>query len=243
MIQVEVAVPTDPTLHELLKGHPHVVFSDRHRAVGWLSFWQNGRERHVLSGVDGAEVFGLPELMDNNPMVCADRVGVPSPLGTLGLIAFGPLARAGIIAEEPTILSSFEADIQGVEEALASIPYNQPIGLHWDRKELGSVLAATCFAEVAEPDEWTEIDALYNESFGRTFFVRQTHEGDWDTKLVAGTPHAAFRYRVSPDSPRGLVEIQVMADLNGKCGAAQAMHVFNLMCGFEESLGLQSSSL
>lgn len=243
MNRVEVAVPVDQALHELLKGHPHVEFSDKSRAVGWLTFWQDGRERHVLSSSIGADVFGLTELMDNNPIVCADRVGVPSPLGTLALIALGPLARAGIIADEPTILSSFEADIQGVEEAMASIPYDLPVGLHWDRKDLGSVLAATCFAEVVEPDDWSDIDALYNESFARSFFVRHIQEGDWDTKLVSGTPWAAYRYRVNPDSPRGLIEIQVMADMNGKCGAAQALHVFNLMCGFEESLGLQSSSL
>jgi N-acetyl-gamma-glutamylphosphate reductase len=29
-----------------------------------------------------------------------------------------------------------------------------------------------------------------------------------------------------------------MADRNGKCGAAQVVHAMNVMCGFEESLGI-----
>lgn len=242
MNRVEVAVPTDPALLELLTEHPYVELSDKPRAIGWLTFWQNGRERHVLCNSQGAEVFGLIELMDNNPIVCADRVGVPSPLGTLALIALGPLARAGLIVEEPTVLTSFEASASDLEEALASIPFDQSIGLHWDQKDLGGVLAATCFVELSEPDDWHEIDALFRESFDRSFFVRHIPEGAWDTQLVLGKPWAAYRYRVSPDSPRGLIEVQVMADERGKCGAAQALHAFNLMCGFEESIGLQSPS-
>jgi N-acetyl-gamma-glutamylphosphate reductase len=29
-----------------------------------------------------------------------------------------------------------------------------------------------------------------------------------------------------------------MADINGKIGAAQYVHMMNVMCGFEESLGI-----
>jgi hypothetical protein len=29
-----------------------------------------------------------------------------------------------------------------------------------------------------------------------------------------------------------------MSDRDGKCGAAQFVHALNIMCGFEESLGI-----
>jgi N-acetyl-gamma-glutamylphosphate reductase len=35
-----------------------------------------------------------------------------------------------------------------------------------------------------------------------------------------------------------LLAIHIMADINGKAGAGQFVHTMNVMCGFEESLGL-----
>jgi N-acetyl-gamma-glutamylphosphate reductase len=35
-----------------------------------------------------------------------------------------------------------------------------------------------------------------------------------------------------------LLTVQVMIDRNGKGGAAQVVHAFNVMNGFEESLGI-----
>ena len=48
---------------------------------------QDGWSRQIVVGDASIEAGGLVELADNNPMVCADIVGVPGPVATLALIA------------------------------------------------------------------------------------------------------------------------------------------------------------
>jgi N-acetyl-gamma-glutamylphosphate reductase len=56
--------------------------------------------------------------------------------------------------------------------------------------------------------------------------------------LVAGKPFSAYRLRVVPDEPNSLLTVRLLSDPLGKCGAAQVVHAMNVMCGFEESLGI-----
>jgi N-acetyl-gamma-glutamylphosphate reductase len=69
--------------------------------------------------------------------------------------------------------------------------------------------------------------------------VREVDALTWDIEHVKGLDHAVFTTRVSPFEDRALVTVLVMADVDGKCGAAQAVHAMNVMCGFEECLGLR----
>jgi N-acetyl-gamma-glutamylphosphate reductase len=48
-----------------------------------------------------------------------------------------------------------------------------------------------------------------------------------------------YRLRVTPNDNASLLTIQVLADRDGKCGAAQVVHMMNVMAGFEETLGLE----
>ena len=56
---------------------------------------------------------------------------------------------------------------------------------------------------------------------------------------VRGKPFAVYRLRFAPDESKSLLTVQVMADSRGKCGAGQVVHALNVMCGFEESLGVE----
>ena len=63
---------------------------------------------------------------------------------------------------------------------------------------------------------------------------------DWLVSVIEHQPFAVYRLRVTPGPETSLLTIQVMADKDGKCGAAQVVHVMNVMCGFEECEGLSA---
>ncbi len=97
-------------------------------------------------------------------------------------------------------------------------------------------------AAVTTPDEPDDFDALFEEAYSRSFFVRRDETSPWDLDLVRGRPHAVYRLRLTPDEPLSLLTIQVMAARDGKAGAAQTIHALNIMAGFEETLGLEGES-
>lgn len=188
---------------------------------------------------------GLVELMDNNPMVCADSMSVPDPGSTLALIALGPLIRAGLLVEAPTLVYSFEPDPELIESYLENEGWEGGATVANAGQNLGEVLALRAICAVstpspvddADPMAFSEFDELFEEAYGRSFFVRRDETSAWDTALVSGQPHAVFRLSIGPDTPTSLLTVQVMADRNGKAGAAQIVHAMNVMAGFEESLG------
>lgn len=77
-------------------------------APSGIRFQQGAWERRIEADRPDLPVKGLIELMDNNPIVCADEMSVPGPASTLALIALGPLLRAGAPLEPPSIAFSFE---------------------------------------------------------------------------------------------------------------------------------------
>ncbi|HEY3782492.1 MAG TPA: hypothetical protein VGL56_15525 [Fimbriimonadaceae bacterium] len=226
---------TEP-VKRLLSAHPDVELLDG-SCEAEIEFEQSGIIRKVWVDKPDAEVFGLLELADNNPIVCASSVSVPSGSATLALIAVGPLIRAGILIEPPSLVYSFSPDADSIERAFVSAGWDGGATVAFEVQDLGSVLAMTAIC-VIQTVESELLDALYDGIYGGSFFVRRIEDGDWDTKLVAGQPFAAYRMRFAPDEPLSLLSIRVMAEAEGKCGPAQVVHAMNIMCGFEESLGI-----
>lgn len=229
---IDLAQSRDPEVVRLLSNHPRVAVA-RLEGDSSLRFRQGAWDREVRVGDAGTELFGLVELMDNNPLVCADVVSVPSPAATLALIALGPLHGSGLLVEAPTMVTNVSAS----ESDLAAFVGHE-VTLHVDEAPLDGVAAATVMAVIRTPDDLEDIDALYDERFERSFFVRRDEESEWNIGFVKGQPFAAYRLRIGPDQPNSLLTIRVMADLNGKAGAAQVVHAMNVMAGFEESLGI-----
>jgi len=234
---IDVAATSDPELRELLSVHPRVGEVQAGESLG-IEFKVGNWRRQVVAGKADLALAGLVELMDNNPMVCADQMSVPDPLSTLALIALGPIAWAGIVLEAPTIIASFEGNPVSVEAFLGTAGWTGGATLHTEIKSLGTVLAATAMAVISTPDVWSDIDDLYEERYGRSFFVRRDENSEWDPSLVSNQSHAVYRMRYTPGEERSLLTIQVLADSNGKCGRAQLVHAMNVMAGFEESLGI-----
>lgn len=201
--------------------------------------WQvAGRHREVRVGDVDAPLLGLPELVDNNPLVCADVFSVPDPGATLACMAAGPLILAGLLTESPTMLASVACDAAVVDGFLAAMGWRDGIAIGSAPTNFQGAAAATVMAAIATPECLDDLDDLFRERYSRSFFVVEHNESAWDVEFVIGKPYAAYRLRITPDQPTSLLTVQTMADLNGKLGAAQVLHAFNIMNGFEESLGI-----
>jgi N-acetyl-gamma-glutamylphosphate reductase len=181
---------------------------------------------------------GIVEIQDNNPLVCADAASLPNPAATLASIALAPLIQSGMLVERPALVFNFEVHESAADATLAGLGWALGARCVGEPHELGGVLALAAFAVVRSPDDLDEIDEAYEERYGRTFYVRRDEASEWSPALVAGRPFACYRLRITPDQPNSLLNVQVMADRNGKAGATQAVHLMNVMAGFEESLGI-----
>ena len=176
--------------------------------------------------------------MDNNPLVCADALSIPSPAATLALIALAPLAQAGLIEESPAIIVNTDADEAELESALVRVGWSGGFALHSEPVDLEGVLAATVMVAIPSSVEREDLFGLYDERYERSFYVRKDQSSVWDRNLVVDQPFALYRLGLAIDEPTSLLTIRVLASRDGKCGAAQAIHAMNVMCGFEESLGI-----
>jgi len=234
---VASASSIDPVIRQILSRHPRVGAVDPDATVG-LHFGQGDWSREVVIGDPSEEIYGLVEIMDNNPMVCADRVSVTGPAATLALIALAPLAEAGLIEDSPAIVFNFDTDSSELDLALKTTGWGEGAAVHCEPWDIDGVLAATVLVSIRTPDDLEDIDALFEERYGRSFYVRRDETSDWGSGVVLGKPYAVYRLRIAPDQPNSLLTVRVLADRDGKCGAAQVVHAMNVMCGFEESLGI-----
>lgn len=186
----------------------------------------------------GGEITGVVELMDNNPLVCADHASTPNIEGTLAVLALGPVLLSGLVTEPPVALFSFEADEASVNQALASVEYFHPITFGCDPHNLGNVRCIYCVAKIKPLTDFDELDAIYAERYEKSFFMRLATKDEWDTQLVSGKSFAAYRLEITEGENESLLSIHVMADKDGRIGTMSTVHMMNVMCGFEESLGL-----
>jgi hypothetical protein len=228
------ASTSNPHIQALLAKHPKVAASEG--ISPGLSF-ETSRRRSI-SMSSGSQVGGLIELMDNNPLVCTDEAWIPTPAGTLALIGLGPLMEAGLVVEEPAILLSFPDEEQGILDALKTVNWTKGVTFQCEDHDLGSVRGAYILAKINNPEDWDDIDALYSERYGRSFMIQEVDSDEWRTELVEDEPWACYYMELSEGEKQSILAIHVMADIHGKLGAAQYVHMMNVMCGFEESLGL-----
>lgn len=227
--------PTDSALWKLLSQHPMVNQLEPGDAFTFDSI--GGWKRQVSDGDEFAEVYGLVELMDNNPMICADHVSVPSPASTLSLIALGPISQAGLIQGEVVIHINVLPTETEFLEALASIGCSSQLTVGVDEVDLEGVFACSAIIPVSDQMKLDDFIDIYREVYDRTFYVR--YAAEWHVKEVLNRPWAAYSLNLGEGNEgETLLTVRVMADKNGKCGAAQMVHAFNVMSGFEESAGI-----
>ena len=227
----------DPAIRAILELHPEIS-SLLPTDFDGIEFVTN-RRRYVRPSVFGGELGGVVELMDNNPLVCEDEAWVPSAGGALAVLALGPLLESGLVVEPPAVLLSFEDSESAVLQALKTVSHDGDVAINCEpNSALGTVRGAYCIAKFTNPASFDEIDDIYDERYGRSFFMRRTEDQAWVKELVEGKPWACYRLELTEGASESLLAIHVMADVGGKAGAGQFVHTMNIMCGFEESLGL-----
>ena len=227
---------SNQVIQSILKCHPEIgeIFVSQCPGIEF----ETNRMRTVSFDSLKSEIGGVVELMDNNPLVCADSAWVPSPGGTLSVLALGPLLEAGIVVEPPAILLSFEESESEIEKGLRTVAYDQGFSLNCEKNDMGTVRGAYCIAKISNPKTFDEIDDIYDERYGRSFFVRRVEDQPWEKGLVQSKPWACFRLELTEGETESLLAIHILADIKGKAGFGQLIHTMNIMCGFEESLGL-----
>lgn len=230
-----VTCPPGSSLWKLLTQHPMVTKLEAGDSFTFDSV--GGWRRTVSEGAYHAEVFGLVELIDNNPMICADEVSVPSPASTLSLIALGPISQAGLIQGEVVVHINVLPTEEEFLSALASIGCSAPITVGVDEVDLEGVYACSAIIPVSDEMTLSDVEDIFHEVYDRTFYVRRATE--WHVKEVLGHPWAAYSLHLGEGNEgETLLTVRVMADKSGKCGAAQMIHAFNVMAGYEESTGI-----
>ena len=194
---INVAAKGDSALRPLLSRHPRVNLERFETAAhGEILFQTGSQKRRAASGDLSCAEYGLIELMDNNPLVCAEEASCPGAGATLALIAIGPLLRAGVVSGRPQIQFTFSADLQECARALKDF-------------EQG------CEAEMnVVPEHSVEGPQIERAPFA--VYALDTRTG-------------------------GTARVEVCSDIDGKAGSAQLVHLFNVMAGFEESLGLDQA--
>ncbi len=245
----------DPVVLGLLRTHPEVETCAEGEHL--LQFVQAGRTREVLHGAVIEPTFGLVELMDNNPIVCAERVSIPSAAATMALIVLGPLLLAGAIVRAPILhlnVASSSEDIIASLRALAPMeqlrlvtPNEDPtIGKSVEASVFGKLipsegmLAAQASVEIPLALGLAQVTEMFAERFGRSFYVRnRTGTGHVrPTDELLGKPYALYTVQVMRGASTNYALIEASADPNGKPGAAGLIHAMNIMAGLEESLGI-----
>jgi len=226
----------DQALLAALARHPRVSEVTDDGQPG-LRFSIGAWHRSISIGLPREDVTGLTELMDNNPLVCADRFSLPTPATSLALIALGPIILAGMLVAPPTLTTNLGWDAADLDAQLTELGWTGGAVIQSQSDDSG-IGALTAMAEIKAPDDLTEIDEAFAERFGRSFFVREDDVSDWTPEAVEGTQLARYRLRITVDEPHSLLTMRVLADRSGKLGAGQIIHAMNVMCGFEESLGV-----
>ncbi|MDX2065728.1 MAG: hypothetical protein SFX74_08315 [Fimbriimonadaceae bacterium] len=193
--------------------------------------------RELVPGDPTSECRGLVELVDNNPMVCADRFATPPPDCTLPLVAIGPLVQAGILQEPPLVVSTLSVEPTMLDAWLATVDWHDGAMVQHAEAPDADV-RVTVMAAIQTPDDPEALDELFEERYGRSFFVRRDEQSDWMTPLDASLRDARYRLRWTPDDRTSLLTISLRSRPTGKVGTGQIVHAFNVMNGFEESLGV-----
>ncbi len=231
--------PQDDFLNSLLANHPAVTLNESVSPTGRLVFHQDGWQRQLLWGDQNADVRGLLELVDNNPVVCADTVCIPGPVATLATIALGPVLRAGLVQAGPALhVSETPTEPDDITANLELFGLHHIVTLGIEPQDFGRVVVLNAMVEIPLMDDYTLVDDLFDEAYARSFYIKRINDEVWDTALVDRRPHAAYRLRLTPGEQSALLTVQVMADRHGKLGACQAIHALNIMVGNEECLGI-----
>lgn len=99
-------------------------------------------------------------------------------------------------------------------------------------------ILVTAYANLTRPVTYEEVKAIYDQYYGREYFVRVLEKGECaETKWVEGSNYVDIGFKIDPRTNR----IIMMGALDNlvKGAAGQAVQNMNLLFGFDEEEGLR----
>lgn len=228
--------------------------------------------RHFCPPIISEAVYGLPEI-HREAIKNARLIACPGCYPTAVQLGFLPLLEQGLLdlnhliadvksgvsgagrkAELASLMSeageSFKAyavsghrhwpEISQGLQAIADKPVNLTFVPHLTPMIRG--IHATLYAQLNTPAKATDLQARYSERYANEPFVDVLPAGAHpDTRNVRGSN----RCQLAVHQPQGSNTVVILSVIDNlvKGAAGQAVQAMNLMCGFNETLGLNTIAL
>ncbi len=133
-------------------------------------------------------------------------------------------------------------------EIVQELGFGRQIRVYFSATSIEMVrgVLATAHLFLREPLEEKDVWKIYREAYGKEPFIRIVKEADGiyrfpEPKLLSGTNYCDIGFQKEKDSDR-LVVLSALDNLV-KGASGQAVQAFNVMNGFEETLGLEFPGL
>ena len=133
-------------------------------------------------------------------------------------------------------------------EIYQELAFGEPIRVYFSATSIEMVrgVLATAHLFLREPLEEKDVWKIYRQAYGNEPFIRIVKEADGiyrfpEPKLLSGTNYCDIGFQKEKGSDR-LVVLSALDNLM-KGASGQAVQAFNLMNGFEETLGLEFPGL
>ncbi len=226
--------------------------------------------QHESPGLLDEAVYGLPELYRES-ISKARVVANPGCYPTSVLLGLAPLARAGLI--RGTVIVDSKSGVSGAgRKATPATHYTQvadgivPYGVSGHRhlpeievrigdlqEGLGVAFAphlvpmnrgilSTMYVELEKGSEPSGVREMYAGAYGEEAFVHLLPEGSYPhTKSVQGTNNCHVALQAAPGGSTLVVMSAIDNLVKGASG--QAVQNANLMCGLDETAGLEAPGL
>jgi N-acetyl-gamma-glutamyl-phosphate reductase len=227
---------------------------------------------HTSPDLLAEAVYGIPELYPE-PLRDARLVAAPGCYPTSALLAVVPLLRAGLIQADDLVVDSKsgvsgagrsslalpyhypEADedvaayavaghrhVAEIEQEVAAVAGREvAVTFTPHLVPMSRGILSTIYAKPARSATAAELAACLREFYAGRPFVRVLEEPLPHTKWTAGSNYAYIAARVDEHSGR-VILISALDNL-GKGMSGQMVQCLNLMCGWEETLGLDAPGL
>ncbi|MDH5547280.1 MAG: N-acetyl-gamma-glutamyl-phosphate reductase [Gammaproteobacteria bacterium] len=227
---------------------------------------------HACAHLLEEAVYGLPEV-NRSEIAKARLVANPGcyptavQLGFIPLLEHGLVEPAGLIADTKSGVSgagrkasvahllceaseSFKAYAVGGHRHLPEIRQgleqvvNRSVGLTFVPHLTPMIrgIHATLYAKLIKPAQDVDLQAIYEQRYRSEFFVDVMPKGAHpETRSVKGSNMC----RIAVHRPQGGDTVVVLSVIDNlvKGAAGQAVQNMNIMCGFEEQLGISAPAL
>ncbi len=237
-------------------------FRDVHLYEKWY-------QEHSAPELNAEAVYGLPEL-HRDEVRGARLVGNPGCYPTGVILGLAPLAQAGLLMPDSVIADCKSGTSGAGRQALLGISFcevnegfraykilehrhmpemeqelsllaGQPVRVIFTPHlvPMSRGILGTLYANLTAPQSEADLRGLYEKFYQGHPFVRLMPPGTFpDTRNVRGANFCDLGLKVDADGRRVIV-VSAIDNLT-KGASGQAVHNFNLMMGFPETMGLET---